>query len=667
MKKKHYITSVILILTFLWGLGSCIHDEQCDCEEQDEMSLSVQLSFTGSSVTRATEPGDADGSFNETVVGSLDAFLFSGNTLLWKISSSELTYDLSTNLVTLPVRADKESLFSSNETVTYDLYLVANNEADLSVVTEGTTTLQQLKNLIFQTSTFASRGGTQPQDHFVMEGMTSQIINLNHPQLGLVDMKRAAAKIRLRLAELNVPDYTQDGDIQARLVHFADKSALLEGGVAPVMASGDWKSTQLRTMNTTFSQEDITTAAPFYAYANDWQVQPDRETYLEMYIPLKNSVGETDTYKYKVPVTPQELTGEEAAQYMNRIDRNRLYDIAVTVRILGSIEEPPVEVTGNYIIKEWNTQEVLVDIKGAHYLVVSERNVTMPNTNTYTLTFNSSVANVMLVPNSMTATYTYVPGGASAPVTENVTGGQMPAVTVQPDVASGIITISSTVPVNYIPKDIVFQITNGQLTETVIVRQLPATYFTVTKGKASHMPEGDRDELPDGNDNPYMYAITTMAPAGDIIWGFPPVDADGQTLNNEEVSRMVSPKFEMASQFGASVPKSYVNAQTQCRVYTETAEDGTVKEGWRLPTAAEIHFIDVLQQSAPTRYVMRGPYYWSSWSQYPTKNAYGQTGVTGAYRMREDLPFISTDDSYNWNSGATYSSAHVRCIRDIKD
>ena len=667
MKKKHYITSAILILTFLWGLGSCIHDEQCDCEEQDEMSLSVQLSFTGSSVTRATEPGDADGSFNETVVGSLDAFLFSGNTLLWKISSSELTYDLSTNLVTLPVPADKESLFSSNETVTYDLYLVANNEADLSVVTEGTTTLQQLKNLIFQTSTFASRGGTQPQDHFVMEGMTSQIINLNHPQLGLVDMKRAAAKIRLRLAELNVPDYTQDGEIKARLVHFADKSALLEGGVAPVMASGDWKSTQLRTMNTTFSQEDITTAAPFYAYANDWQVQPDRETYLEMYIPLKNSVGETDTYKYKVPVTPQELTGEEAAQYMNRIDRNRLYDIAVTVRILGSIEEPPVEVTGNYIIKEWNTQEVLVDIKGAHYLVVSERNVTMPNTNTYTLTFNSSVANVMLVPNSMTATYTYVPGGASAPVTENVTGDQMPAVTVQPDVASGIITISSTVPVNYIPKDIVFQITNGQLTETVIVRQLPATYFTVTKGIASHMPEGDRDELPDGNDNPYMYAITTMAPAGDIIWGFPPVDADGQTLNNEEVSRMVSPKFEMASQFGASVPKNYVNAQMQCRVYTETAEDGTVKEGWRLPTAAEIHFIDVLQQSAPTRYVMRGPYYWSSWSQYPTKNAYGQTGVPGAYRMGEDLPFTRTDDDYNWNSGATYSSAHVRCIRDIKD
>ena len=667
MKKNHYISTAILILTLQWSLGSCVRDEQCDCGEQDKMSLSVRLSFTGSSETRATEHGDADGNFNETVISSLDAFVFSDNTLLWKISSSELTYSLSTNLATLPVPAEKESLFSSNETVSYDLYLVANNEADLSGVTEGTTTLQQLKDLIFQTANFVTRGGAQPQDHFVMEGLTSQIINLNHPQLGLVDMKRAAAKIRLRLAELNVPGYTPDGEIQARLVQFADKSALLDGGNAPVIATVDWKNSPLSVMSTTSVLGGVTTVAPFYAYANEWQVQPDRETYLEMYIPMKSSGGETHTYKYKVPVTPQEFTGEEAEQYMNRIDRNRLYDIAVTVRILGSIEEPPVEVPGNYIIKEWNTQEVLVDIKGAQYLVVSERNVVMPNTSTDTLTFNSSVANVTLVPNSLKATYTYVPAGASAPVTENVTGGQMPAITVQPDVASGIITISSTLPVNYIPKDIEFQITNGQLTETVIVRQLPATYFTVTKGIASHIPGEDRDELPDGNNNPYMYAITTMASAGDIIWGFPPVDAQGKTLNNEEVSRMVSPKFEMTSQFGASVPKSYVNAQTQCRVYTETAEDGTLKTGWRLPTAAEIYFIDVLQQSAPTRYVMRGPYYWSSWSKYPTKNAYGQTGVTGAYRIGENLPFIRTDDSYNWDSGATYSSAHVRCIRDIKD
>ena len=262
------------------------------------------------------------------------------------------------------------------------------------------------------------------------------------------------------------------------------------------------------------------------------------------------------------------------------------------------------------------------------------RSVVMPNTNSYSLTFNSSVANVTLVPNSLKATYTYVPADASAPVTADVISAQMPSVTVQPNVAAGTIVINSPIPVNYIPKDIEFKVTNGSFTETVTVRQLPATYFTTTKGIASHMPDEDRTQLPSGNNNPYMYAITTLAPGGDIIWGFPPTDNQGQTINSEEVSKMVSPKFEMASQFGASQAKSYTNAQTQCRVYTETADDGTVKTGWRLPTAAEIHFIDKLQQTAPSKYVMRGGYYWSNWSSLPTiSSPTSTTPRTGAFIM----------------------------------
>lgn len=660
MKRFIYIlTTSLSMAMLLLSIPSCMEDDCAECNMGNK-NLTIQLSFTKSGSlyeqTRATEPSNADGSFNEQKIETLDAFFYQGNTLKWKVSTSDLYYDEVTNVATLAIPTDKEALFNGNTTITYDFYVVANNKADLSTITEGSDNLQMLKGLVFQSPEFVSKGGGTPQTSFVMDGSVSKVININAPDLGIVDLKRAASKIRLRVTEVNIPDYVQNGDIQARLVHFTDKSALMQEGVVPIPTGNDWKNTGSQTVSmTTLVGGGLTTAAPFYAYANNWQTDANRETYIELYIPLKhNNEQETYNYKYRIPVTPQNLTGA-GAQYMNRLDRNYIYDIGVIVRILGSIEEPPVEIQGNYIIKDWSSQEVLVDIKGAHYFVVSERNVVMTNTNTYTLTFNSSVAGVTLVGGSLTSTYTYVPAGSGTPTTVPVTTNQEAGVTVQPNVAAGTITINSPLPVNYIPKDIEFQVTNGSFTETVTVRQLPATYFTTTKGIKSSM----RNELPSNLNNPYMYAITTMAPEGSIIWGFPPTDSQGQTENSEEVSKMVSPKFEMASQFGASSPITYTAAQTQCRNYTETAEGGTVKTGWRLPTAAEIHFIDNLQQVAPSGAVMTGGYYWSSWSQYPSSST-----NKGAYKMGVNLYNTQTYSGY---SGGSYNSAYTRCIRDIKD
>lgn len=607
----------------------------------------------------SSEPGDTDGEFNENKIDDLDIFFYEGNALKWHVNS--LTYNAGTQIATIPITADKRALFLDNTTVAYDIYVVANNSADLSLIAEGADNLQALKDIVFQTPSFVSDGGSTAQSSFVMDGVIAEkVVNLNDPHLGTVSLKRAASKIRLKVIDVNVPFYELDGTITAQLVHFTDKSALMEGGTAPAMGSDDWKNSPTRNLTSLDSDDPATTAAPFYAYTNDWSTDKNRETYLELYVPLKKT-GEdvVHNYKYRVPVTPRGLTGENV-QYMNKLQRNFLYDIGVTVKILGSREEPSVELSGNYIIKDWSTQEILVNITGAHYLVVSERHVIMPNISTYTLQFNSSIPNVTLVDGSLKATYTYVPAGSSSPTTVDVVSDQQPTVTVQPNIAAGTIIINSPVPVNYIPKDIEFKATNGTLTETITVQQLPATYFTVTKGVASYLPdEGNRTSLPSGNNNPYMYTITTLAPTGDVIWGFPPTDSQGQTINSEEVSKMVSPKFEMASQFGAVQRKNYVDGQRQCRGYTETAEDGTIKTGWRLPTAAEIHYIDVIQQTAPTEYVMRGAFYWSNWSQYPTSSG------NGAYRMGVNVPAKNHDDSYN--TGATYNSAHVRCIRDIKD
>lgn len=645
MKKtiQFYIALIIAVLTII---TACDSDEAEKFPQTDKQSFSLDISF-GKLSTRALtiEDGDLDGSFNENKINSLDIFFYEGSTLKWKVNNP--TYDDSSKKATIAIAADKRALFDNVKS--YDIYVVANNTANLSTILEGENNLQTLKDIVFQTTSFESAGGNTPQASFVMDGMvSSKVVDINSPELGTVNLKRAASKIRLSLIDVNIPGYTKDGIANARLIHFTNKSALMDGGTNYLPVSSDWNETSYKELSKE-NNSVFTTVTPFYAYENDWNSDNSRETYLELIIPLKeDATNITKTYKYRVPVTPKDLTGEDA-QYMKKLQRNFLYDVSVAVKILGSIEELPVEVTGNYIIKDWGTQEILVDIKGSHYLVVSERKVTMPNTNSYTLTFNSSIPNVTLVPNSLKATYTYVSTATGQPVTATITtGSQMPSVTVQPNVAAGNITISSVIPVNFIPKDIEFKVTNGPLTETVTVQQLPATYYTVTKGVQSYMIDnntwGIRYQLPSNLNNPYMYAITSLAPAGDLIWGFPPTDSQGQTINSAEVANMISPKFEMASQFGASLPKDYANAQEQCRRYTETPEGGVAKTGWRLPTQAEIKYIDELQNNSNNEQglVMTAKWYWDA---YQANGAYSMIG----------------------GSNGSSTSAYVRCIRDIKN
>ena len=639
MKRIIYnIIAIAAIVLFVLNI-SCTNEADSKIEN-DTSALSINLSFNKIE-TRALTTEDGVDNLNENKISSLDVFFYQGSTLKWHITGSEVSYDSNIKKATIPVSANKRLLFEGNTSTTYDIYVVANNTADFSSINEDENNLNTLQNLIFQTPEFVSKGGATAQTSFVMDGKISKTVNLNSPDLGTVDLKRAAAKIRLNVKEVNVPGYSAgSSDISVQLVHFTDKSVLLDDGTTYAPNSSDWKTTQAQEVDASSK----TTAAPFYAYANDWTTDNDKETYLELYVPLKeNATNIEHTYKYYIPVTPQNLTGDEA-QYMNNLQRNLLYDIDVTIKILGSIEEPPVEVSGNYIIKDWTTQEILVDIKGSHYLVVSENNVVMPNINSYTLNFNSSIPNVTLKSGTLKASYTYVNVDTGQEVTVNIPNNQLPTITVASGVASGNITITSSIPVNFIPKDIEFEVTNGQLTEKIVVRQLPPTYYTSEKGVKSNL----RNQLASNHNNPYMYQITTLASDGNIVWGFPPVNNNGDTENSDEVANMVSPKFMMASQFGATSTMNYNSGVTNCRNYwEETVINGiTVRyDDWRLPTKAEIKYIDDLQHNTnnPQGVVMRGNYYWSARS-------------TGAYKMKAPLS----------SSGST-NSAHVRCIRDIKD
>lgn len=703
MKKINNISFAVILAFIFAGLYSCIGDDYCDCDNNIGTPESLTLSYSLSSSqqlrsTRAlpTEPGDHDGSFNENIVNKLDLFFYQAGELKLHVPTNQLIIgdaepaDSIRKKITIPVTGAIKALIDATNPV-YDLYVVANNTADLSSITPGTN-LTALQNLLFTTAGFASKGGFQPQTSFVMDGKLTGVNIKTTPDMGKAFLKRAASKVRIRILEIldtsgegYVHDPATMGAPQARLVHFTDQSVLLEGGTAATPAApAEWKNTEWRNVASPVGGEvglpGNTTAAPFYAYSNDWNTDVARETYVELKIPFSKN-GVTRDYFYHVPVTPYALGGTpnpDVVPHLNKMERDFLYDIAVKINYVGSSDNPPVTLDGNYTISNWGEQNIVASIFMFHYLMVTPNNTVMPNTNTVTLDFLSSVSPVQY--KDLSVSYTYV-NAAGEETTVPITGGEQYAtITINNDTKK--ITVTSAVPVNYIPKDITFTVysepsSSLTLEQQVVIKQLPATYFTTTKGIRSYIDGVWRYSLPGTNTNPYMYAITTLAPDGNIIWGFPPTDAEGRTLNNQEVSNMVSPKFEMASQFGASFPKTYSNAQKQCREYIEVYKDENGNEiqktGWRLPTAAEIRYIDNLQQTAPTGYVMEGRYYWSSWSQYPTQrlrsswSGYYFTDAVGAYRMGRGI-FDDANDFVNHYSGsATYEEGHVRCIRDVKN
>lgn len=669
MKKINKINFAVILAFVLAGLYSCMGDDYCDCDNSPEgltMSFSLSSTQTLRSSTRAlpTEPGDHDGSFNENIVSTIDLFFYQGGELKHHVPNNRLLIEDAQPVdpikknITVPITTGLQALIDAANPV-YDVYVVANNTADLSTITVGSN-LTTLQNLLFTTADFAGKGGFQPQTSFVMDGKLLGKNIKTTPDMGKVDLKRAASKVRLRILEIQDTSgegYVQDGNPQARLVHLTDQSVLLEDGttVTPV-APAEWKNSPWRDVITpvggSVGLPGNTTSAPFYAYSNNWGQDVTRETYIELKVPFRKD-GVTRDYFYHVPVTPYMLVSPnpEVEPHLHKMERDFLYDIAVKINYVGVADNPPVTLQGNYTISDWSEQSVFAEIFMFHYLMVTPNNTVMPNVNTITLDFLSSVTPVNY--KDLSVSYTYVNNNTGAETTVPITSGAQYA-TVTIDNNAKKITVTSAVPVNYIPKDIIFTAytqPSASLTiqQKVVIRQLPATYYTTEKGYKSNL----RDQLESQHKNPYMYVVTTLAPSGNYKWGFPPLDANGNTLNNPTVANMISPKFMMASQLGATETMGYNSAVTNCQDYwEETIINGvTVRyDNWRLPTEAEIRYIDDLQHDAnnPQGIVMRGNYYWDAyWDAYNGNNA---------YRMKAPVT----------ESGSP-TRAHVRCIREVKD
>lgn len=647
------------LVAFMMSLTvGCIREDVTP-PEYDPTSLILRINFSDGRNMRATEPGQDI--YKENAIGDetlLAVFYCNGNKV-WQAQPNKLN-----DAYLIPVPEAISGEFDGVKE--FDIYLIANKASFSAPTTETELTESLVENRL----TMDSDGCTE--DALVLIGSTKKVINMNTSegkQLGTIDLKRLAAKIRLQQPVVQVVGYILEGNAEVKFRNYVNKAYLLK----EARPEGDVFGTiEYRPLT------ELGNTAHFYSYFNSWNetTLAEQRPELVMMLNLKKE-GEpaAKPYYYRIPI---KASG-------NKIQSNYLYDMSVTVEVLGSIDQGDlVELQGSISVKDWEVHEDSHSLPDAQYLEVFPQEAEMNMIEEFEIKYHSSHDPISI--ENLKAQYTYTNGSTGEHTTDNYPEGnpQYPQVTIDTD--KHIIRVSSILPVNNVPKEISFTVKNGvNMTKTVWVKQNPSQFIINTVGTGSSWsPDGT---LANGLNNKAIYHIVTLSPPpeGNMILGFPPKEkadfysrsglfnynynvekTDYITKRDGQTAKMVSPSFELASQLGATQPQVYSRywngtdyfihydspknkyALLTCAYYTETRKDkdgkDVILDDWRLPTEAEIELVDKLQNdsNSAVKSIMTGHYYWDA------------RGEDGAHEMIG-------------GSEGSSSNAYVRCVRDVKD
>lgn len=374
---------------------------------------------------------------------------------------------------------------------------------------------------------------------------------------------------------------------------------------------------------------------------------------------VKDESGDNYTrYYYRVPIN---------SQYKNLL-RNNLYRINLSVAILGSTQkEDAIELTPNYLILDWSTEEIDTELEDFKYLVLDENKVSIYNASTYNVGYSSSSEINVDV---LSITY---PKYKKNGIPDDISGDKS---LLKWSYDNNMLYIEHPIPNNYVPWTINLKVTNKDivneeyLTEYLTIIQYPAIYLEGEKSNGivyvnerkygdyidygtivnpSNIIEGTAN-----NCNQTLYTITATYLGNDFKYsiGDPRMSTPDNLSNIEggiagnrtdltnyyptredvNTSNMIAPKFMVASSFGLTGTMTYNNAKKRCATYEES---GFPKGRWRVPTRAEISFTIDLQE---------------------------KSGVIPELFNKDDGNYWTSDKkNYNGNTNRSY----VRCVYDI--
>ncbi len=689
---KRYLSYIVFVVLSIAVIG-------CTKTETDSISSEVgqlTLQFSNRALTTRAA-GAADDDHNEDLIKSVQLFFYTSNSegatavyaLKKEINVSDFNEDKPNTTLSLIIPAgDMNTLFPNNAESCY-IYAVANYATDLTTSKPSVKTIKA-KEL----DTDFSVG----QESFVMDGDLVKISKSGNTLTAenTIELTRAAAKIELtvNVTNLDIDGETWEANTADMKVSFFNgvKKGLIDDGSdngATVDHNGDYFDVKDRTFSSVgTSTTQFKQSVPFYSYTTRWEANAEDEVYLKLSIPWKVTTADAEAYQTYYYLIPVNMDGKSLV-------RNSFYKITLDVKALGGQSEP-ITVNPSYVVLDWSTGEVNVDLSRPKYLVVDENSVIMNNINSYSVGYQSSDAISVVItkiehPNLMTGNTTTAYNNTTGTASTN-------GFTVSKN--DEVVTLNHELDndrtdgeYDYFPYTVTVVVKNtvSGFSETIVFKQYPAIYVDVDKNTDYDDKSSNRDDTSDNNgyvyinkgtsyggvsglsgqnSNPSMYIINISAINSDeFIIGDPrsttTSNPTGSTTapaiypntNSRNLTyyyptapasdKIIAPKFRIASSYGKTSPLSYDDAQRRCAFYQE---DGYPAGRWRMPTPAEIKYMIQFANEGKID-VLLSPetYYWSGYN----KTAY-------RYNSRND----NVTGSTNPNEAYSGTAAYVRCVYD---
>lgn len=625
-------------------LGGCAADDM-PASSGEALRLSPQIE-NAAAVTRASTASDE--SLNETAIEHLDVIIYNTNN---GVMQKRLT-GVQTGQANLLVTGDWKSIMPEGSRL--KVYAIAN--ATLQPATgideKALGALEQQDVDIYKPYDTTENNGKT----FLMSGSTDYTVTTRADQTIDVQLERAAAKLVVNL-NVDLPGY-EIGTPSWRVDNFNTNTHVFKPTDDETTADVSTRHYNSIVTKTAANQYSINT----YSYAQTW----DGHNYAPMILlrlPLTKD-DNTTIYYYRIPLVGKSVT---------EIKRNHLYEANVTIATLGSstelTNETPLQAT--YAILPWTVHTTNINADKQHYLMVTEdflvmHNISMDNSIQF---FASDYCSY-----TIDAVYYYDKNGNKINIPSY--SPQYPTISGVAGNKDGKITINSQVPDNLTVKFIKLTIKSGNLSKTLTIKQYPLEFAqNITGWYSSRSTSGwitpnnqrrktycdyridwnnygyyakyyadgyvrylggnkNGDDV-NGLTNNRMYVIQVKSTNGKYSIGHPKLASDGSSPD-----QVVSPAFMIASQLGAvrSAGFNSTTAIQHCKTYREVGTDGTVYDGWRLPTNKEVNIIIDYQgdSNSPIDEVLAGSHY---------RTLSKETQATG----------ISGDNN----------EAFVRCVRDL--
>ena len=712
---KRYLSYIVFVVLSIAVIG-------CTKTETDSISSEVgqlTLQFSNRALTTRAA-GAADDDHNEDLIKSVQLFFYTSNSdseaavyaLKKDIDVSDFNDENPNTTLSLIIPAgDMNTLFPNNATSCY-IYAVANYATDLTASKPSVKTIKAT-----ELDTDFSVG----QESFVMDGDLVKISKSGNTLTAekAIELTRAAAKIELTVNVNNLTINSEEweantADMKVSFFKGVKKGLIDDGSDvqnATVDHNGDYFDVKDRTFSAVgTSKTQFKQSVPFYSYTTRWEANAEDEVYLKLSIPWRVKTPDAEAYQTYYYLIPVNMDGKSLV-------RNSFYKITLDVKALGGQSEP-ITVEPSYVVLDWSTGEVNVDLSRPKYLIVDENSVEIYNQNSYSIGYQSSEPVTITVDKIVFESYRYATTRTVTITNSGTTINPSATFTVNDkyadysaanDTTNSEVDFSHTMLANtFVPHEIYITVkhtndTTGTFSEQIVIKQYPPIYIKSDKsnGKVfiNNYKYGDQYNWnlgyyvalddnsntigtfsdPDGisgndtgtnvNQNTYNVYITSLPSSETNIIGDPRVE-NGTTLSNiggltkyrqtrTDVTNIIAPAFKIASSYGKTVSMTYEEAVKRCASYQE---DGFPMGRWRIPTQAEIEFMQqrALNKDIPS--LFNGNKSWGTCTGYWAAD--GMVYWPGYNSSGEQ---ISPNAGFytKGNSGMDSSDHSVRCVYDI--